>query len=49
MYDYRKGIEIGKCDYEVVREVLGHSLKNNVRQQFGLPQAELDKLNLQKE
>lgn len=49
VYDDKKRIELGTCDYEVVREVLGHSLKNNVRQQFGLSQVTLDKLNLQNE
>lgn len=49
VYDDKQRIELGTCDYNVVRDVLGESLKDNVRQHFGLPQATLDKLNLQNE
>lgn len=46
VYDDKKHVELGICDYSVAREVLGESLKDNIRQQFGLSQATLHKLNL---
>ena len=49
VYDDRKSIELGKCDYYVVSEVLGEPLKDKVRQQFGLSQATIDKLDLENE
>lgn len=49
MYDDRKSIELGKCDYNVVSEMLGEPLKDKVRQQYGLSQATIDNLNLENE
>lgn len=49
IYDDKKRIELGTCDYNVVCDVLGDSLKDNVRQHFGLSQATLDKFNLENE
>ncbi|MCG2360587.1 hypothetical protein K4Q22_00920 [Staphylococcus epidermidis] len=46
VYDDKKHVELGICDYTVAREVLEESLKDNIRQQFGLSQVTLHKLNL---
>lgn len=47
VYNDRQRTELGVCDYQVVCEVLGQTLNDNTRYQYGLSQMTLDKLNLQ--
>lgn len=46
MYDDRKGIEIGKCDYSNICNILSEHLEQNKKYHFGLSQKTLRNLNI---